>query len=136
MVINLKEQQRLFAQSVATMLRTVLNVETEIVVKNWEEYEAAIREGDYDVVRRGLVMQTTDELTNIRMLFPESAEAARSAPGGKEIAAATVSNSESLRFSEKNLHAPEPIETESQALRYLSAMPASLASPYSLIQPH
>lgn len=136
LLVNRNEQQRLVAQSVANMWRNVLNIETEIVIKNWDEYEAAIREGDYDVVRRGLVMQTTDELTNIRMLFPDSAQAAQSTPGGKEIAAPAVSNSESLRLSEKNLHAPEPIETEAQALRDLSAMPVYFASSYSLIKPY
>ncbi|HCX29147.1 MAG TPA: hypothetical protein DHU55_05155, partial [Blastocatellia bacterium] len=65
LLVNRNEQQRLVAQSIAGMWRSVLNIETEIVVKNWDEYEAAIRAGDYDVVRRGIVMQTTDELTNM-----------------------------------------------------------------------
>jgi oligopeptide transport system substrate-binding protein len=69
LLINRNEQQRIVAQSIAAMWRSALNIETEIVVKNWDEYEAAIRAGDYDVVRRGMVMQTTSELTNLRMLF-------------------------------------------------------------------
>ena len=76
LLINRNEQQRIVAQSIAAMWRAVLNVETEIVVKNWDDYEAAIRAGDYDVVRRGMVMQTMSELTNLQMLFehdpPES----------------------------------------------------------------
>jgi oligopeptide transport system substrate-binding protein len=76
LLINRNEQQRIVAQSIAAMWRAALNIETEIVVKSWDEYEAAIRAGDYDVVRRGMVMQTTSELTNLRMLFdhdsPES----------------------------------------------------------------
>lgn len=69
LLINRNEQQRIVAQSVAAMWRTTLNIETEIVIRNWDEYEAAIRAGDYDVVRRGMVMQTTSELTNLQMLF-------------------------------------------------------------------
>ena len=42
---------------------------TEIVIRNWDEYEAAIRNGDYDIVRRGIVMQSTSELVNLHMLF-------------------------------------------------------------------
>src|SRR6185503_1671258 len=76
LLINRNEQQRQVAQAIASMWRAFLNIETEIVIKTWDEYEAAILAGDYDVVRRGLVMQTADELTNIRMLFPEPAEAA------------------------------------------------------------
>ncbi len=69
LLINRNEQQRIVAQSVAAMWRATLNIETEILVRNWDEYEAAIRAGDFDVVRRGMVMQTTSELTNLQMLF-------------------------------------------------------------------
>ncbi len=57
------------AQSIAAMWRAALNIETEIVIRNWDEYEAAIKYGDYDIVRRGMVMQSTSELVNLRMLF-------------------------------------------------------------------
>jgi len=69
LLVNRNEQQRIVAQSIAAMWLATLNVETEIVIRNWDEYEAAIRAGDYDVVRRGMVMQTTSELTNLQMLF-------------------------------------------------------------------
>ena len=76
LLINRNEQQRTVAHSIAAMWRSTLNIETEIVVKPWDEYDAAIQAGDYDIVRRGMVMQTTSELTNLRMLFegeaPES----------------------------------------------------------------
>ena len=76
LLINRNEQQRIVAQSIAAMWRSTLNIETQIVIKPWDEYEAAIQAGDYDIVRRGMVMQTTSEWTNLRMLFdgesPES----------------------------------------------------------------
>ena len=136
LLINRNEQQRLVAQAVATMWRNVLGIETEIVIKNWDEYEAAIREGDYDVVRRGLVMQTTDELTNIRMLFPDGAQAAQTASPGKEVASPAAPGGESAKLKEKGLLAQQPIETEAQALRHLSAMPIYFASSYSLVKPY
>ena len=136
LLINRNEQQRVVAQAVATMWRTVLNVETEIVVKNWDEYEAAIRQGDYDVVRRGLVMQTTDELTNIRMLFPEGTDAALAPLGGNEPGSRTAHGSEPVNGKERNLRTLQPIETEAQALRDLSAMPIYFASSYSLVKPY
>ena len=73
LLINRNEQQRIVAQSIAAMWRSALNLETEIVIKNWEDYEALIHAGDYDVVRRGTVMQTTSELTNLRMMFDHDA---------------------------------------------------------------
>ena len=136
LLINRNEQQRLVAQSVAAMWRTVLNIETEIVVKNWDEYEAAIREGDYDVVRRGLVMQTTDELTNIRMLFPENAQTGQAASAAKDSSSPAAHSGDSVSAKEKTLRTPPPIETEAQALRDLSAMPIYFASSYSLVKPY
>lgn len=132
LLINRNEQQRLVAQAVATMWRNVLGIETEIVIKNWDEYEAAIREGDYDVVRRGLVMQTTDELTNIRMLFPDGTQAAPAVSPGRE----GVSSTETAKLKEKGPLAQQSIESEAQALRELSAMPIYFASSYSLVKPY
>ncbi|HEY6660871.1 MAG TPA: peptide ABC transporter substrate-binding protein, partial [Pyrinomonadaceae bacterium] len=43
LLVNRNEQQRIVAQSIAAMWRSTLKVETEIVIRNWEEYEAAIR---------------------------------------------------------------------------------------------
>src|SRR5688572_17889663 len=69
LLINRNEQQRIVAQSIAAMWRTALNIQTEVVIQSWEDYELTIQAGDYDVVRRGVVMQTTSEPTNIAMLF-------------------------------------------------------------------
>jgi oligopeptide transport system substrate-binding protein len=135
LLVNRNEQQRLVAQSVATMWRNVLQIETEIIVKPWDEYEAAIREGDYDVVRRGLVMQTTDELTNIRMLFPEVSPAGSAGKGERNLASPSAVSGQSTT-KQRNLRAPQPIETEDQALKDLSAMPIYFASSYSLVKPY
>lgn len=134
LLINRNEQQRVVAQSIAAMWRSVLNIETEIVVMNWDDYEAAIRAGDYDVVRRGIVMQTTDELTNIRMLFQDSAQVAT--VGQESASAADASNGKSPIAKEKSLLNPRPIETEAQALKDLSSMPIYFASSYSLVKPY
>jgi len=84
------------------------------------------------VVRRGLVMQTTDELTNIRMLFPDGAQASQTASQVSEAAPST----DSAKLKEKGLLTQQPIETETQALRELSAMPIYFASSYSLVKPY
>jgi oligopeptide transport system substrate-binding protein len=125
LLINRNEQQRVVAQAVAAMWRAALNIETEIVIKGWEEYEAAIKSGDYDVVRRGLVMQTTSETTNIAMLFGRDSHPLPAQPVEGPVHAAT----------------PEPqrpamIETEAQALKELKAMPIYFASSYSLVKPY
>jgi oligopeptide transport system substrate-binding protein len=137
LLINRNEQQRVVAQSIAAMWRSVLNVEAEIVVKSWEEYEAAIRAGDYDVVRRGIVMQTSDELTNIRMIFQEGAQPGQAPGAGQQSASATdVISGKPPIGKERTLTILPSIETEAQALSDLSAMPIYFASSYSLVKPY
>jgi oligopeptide transport system substrate-binding protein len=131
LLINRNEQQRIVAQSIAAMWRSELNIETEIIVKNWDEYEAAIRAGDYDVVRRGMVMQTMDELTNIRALFHGSVPSAQPLPEAVMPEAAKPANTKSM--ASENLPA---IETESEALNDLSSMPIYFASSYALVKPY
>ena len=131
LLINRNEQQRIVAQSIAAMWRDVLNVETEVIIKPWDEYEAAISAGDFDVVRRGLVMQTTDELTNIRSLFRGVVATVPETP---------ESESNTGAEGDKTKPAPTetlpPIETEAQALKDLSVMPIYFASSYALVKPY
>jgi len=123
LLINRNEAQRIVAQSIAAMWRSTLNIETEIVIRSWDEYEAAIKAGDYDIVRRGIVMQTTSELINIRTLFERDARALPIASPSPEGAAALP--------EERDV-----VETESQALTNLTAMPIYFASSYSLVKPY
>src|ERR1051326_1869678 len=69
LLANSNEQQRIVAQSIAAMWHSALNIETEVLIRDWEPFEAASKNGDCDVMRRGIVLQTTDELTNLGMLF-------------------------------------------------------------------
>jgi oligopeptide transport system substrate-binding protein len=136
LLVNRNEQQRLVALSIAAMWRSTLNVETEIVVRNWDEYEAAIRAGDYDVVRLGIVMQTTDELSNIRTLFQQDTDS-QTSPGsvaqtlGPPNEAAHEPTNPARRPS-----APRPIESEGEALNELRAIPLYFASSYALVKPY
>lgn len=122
LLINRNEQQRLVAQSIAGMWKSALNIETEIIIRNWDEYEAAIKANDYDIVRRGMVLQTTSELMNLKMLFE------RNPP---PLPLASVSPESSPPSQEKAL-----VETEAQALKDLTAVPIYFASSYSLVKPY
>jgi len=131
LLINRNEQQRIVAQSIASMWRDVLNVETEVIIKPWDEYEAAILAGDFDVVRRGLVMQTTDELTNIRSLFRGVVATVPETPGSESKAGANDGQAKP-----PPAETLPPIETEAQALKDLSVMPIYFASSYALVKPY
>jgi ABC-type oligopeptide transport system substrate-binding subunit len=121
LLINRNAQQRTVADSIAAMWRSALNIETEIVVRSWEEYEAAIKAGDYDIVRRGIVMQTTSELVNLQLLFERDSHALPLASPVPEVSPP----------QEKIA-----VETEAQALKDLRAVPIYFASSYSLVKPY
>ena len=128
LLINRNEQQKTVAQSIASMWKSALGIETEIVIKNWDEYESALRAGDYDVVRRGVVMQTPDELTNLRLLFPvDRAPATNASPTNAANSSSAVATGKSEVTA---------IDSESQALKELKAMPIYFASSYSLVKPY
>ncbi len=138
LLINRNEQQRIVAQSVAEMWKSTLNIDTETVVKPWEEYEAAIRAGDYDVVRRGLVMQTTDEITNLRMLFDQEPRPIETTPSGQSAGGAPSQQvpGSGGRPSENSTAKLPSIHSESEALNELRAIPLYFASSYALVKPY
>jgi oligopeptide transport system substrate-binding protein len=141
LLVNRNEQQRQVAQAVARMWREALGVETEIVVRPWEEYEAMLRAGDYDVVRRSLVMQTTDEETNMLALFgdeqtPEADTADANVVAATPAPAATPSGESVGGESEAEARRAQPVLTETQALRELPAIPLHFASSYALVKPY
>jgi oligopeptide transport system substrate-binding protein len=142
LLVNRNEQQRLVAQAVARMWREALGVETEIVVRPWEEYEAMLRSGDYDVARRSLVMQTTDEETNMRQLFGGVGEAEAVAPEAETTPTATpegtlavTEGSADVVRAQARPTTPAAL-TEAQALRELPAIPLHFASSYALVKPY
>lgn len=134
LLINRNDQQRVVAQAIAAMWRTALSIQTEIVIKNWEEYEATIKSGGYDVVRRGMVMQTTDELTNLRLLFESDSQAQAPAPQPTAIERAKANGPhEAAPTAAKRT---DTIESESQALKELKSVPIYFASSYALVKPY
>ena len=136
LLINRNEQQRIVAQSIATMWRTVLNIQTEIVMKNWDEYEAAIKAGDYDVVRRGMVMQTPGELTNLRMLFERDFQAAPLVKPEPDASRSRDNGSAPGGLLQENGGDAGLVDSETQALKELKVMPIYFASSFALVKPY
>jgi ABC-type oligopeptide transport system substrate-binding subunit len=144
LLVNRNEQHRAVAQAVASMWRSVLGVETEIVLKNWNEYEESLRAGDYDVARRSLVMQTPDEETNMLALFARPAPAegpqgeatgATPTPTAQTPGAANAAPAEPMPPARQPAPLP-PLLTEPAALKELPAMPVYFASSYALVKPY
>jgi oligopeptide transport system substrate-binding protein len=127
LLINRNDQQRAVAQAIATMWETVLGIQTEIMIKNWDEYESAFRAGDFDVVRRGMVMQTTDELTNLKMLFERD--------GSTNLGESSTSSSKQGESELQSIR-NSPVISEGDALKELRAVPIYFASSFALVKPY
>jgi oligopeptide transport system substrate-binding protein len=141
LLVNRNEQQRQVAQAVARMWRDALGVQTEILARPWEEYEAMLRAGDFDVARRSLVMQTTDEETNMLELFGEPAADATAAASAESAPTSSPQSPAAPQTPEPGGARPEirasaPVLTEEQALRELPAVPLHFASSYTLVKPY
>lgn len=149
LLINRNEQQRQIALSVAAMWKKTLGVDTDVVARNWDEYETAVKAGDYDIVRRGMVMQTTDEEANMRLLFgpdslsfdstfAESRDADSGQNGGTSPDSKGATNDTTPDRALVQTRTPNmpPILTEAQALKELPAIPIYFASSYALVKPY
>ena len=137
LLVNRNEQQRLIANAVARMWRAALGVETEVIVRGWEEYEMMLRAGDFDVARRSLVMQTTDEATNLLALFGEEAPPAETpTPDASPAAEASPAAPDGDAAPTPAAPRPTPILTEARALGEMPAIPLYFASSYALVKPY
>ncbi|HLL73274.1 MAG TPA: peptide ABC transporter substrate-binding protein [Pyrinomonadaceae bacterium] len=152
LLVNRNEQHRTVAVAVSAMWRSVLGIETEIVLRDWGEYETALRAGDFDVARRSIVMQTVDEESNMLAMFDPArlnftTNAVTGGEAGGDASASPTPNSEPRRSDSvsgeerpngapSTVVAPQPILTEQQALKELPAIPIYFASSYALVKPY
>lgn len=143
LLVNRNDQQKQVANAVSEMWKRELNIETEIIIKPWDEYEKAIISGDYDIVRRGMVMQTADETSNMLAMF----EPLSNSPITQEENDKTLSNSPSKQNINPNSKEPNNngqvkqnslnlILSEQQALKELPAIPIYFSNSYSLVKPY
>lgn len=144
LLVNRNEQHRRVAEAMAAMWRASLGVETEILLKDWAEYETLLRSGEYDVARRSLVMQTTDEETVMRSLFaPERLDFDARTEGNAGATETQSPSPEAAQAAEGQVAATPaaavvlpPILSEAQALREVPAVPVYFATSYSLVKPY
>lgn len=158
LLVNRNNVQQRIARAIARMWKKNLNIETEIIVKDQAEFEAALQNGEFDIARRGVVLPTTDETANMLALFPpkpnaEPLESERKSPAN-EVASDKILTEKS---AESNLNlaqndnqttiaeesktpssttTAETILTERQALEQLPAIPLYFPTSYSLVKPY
>jgi oligopeptide transport system substrate-binding protein len=157
LLVNRNDTQRRIANSVKKMWKKNLNIETEVMLKDQADFEAAYQNGEYDVVRRGVVLPTTDETANMLALFPTNSEPVKEDVKATSDANAATDNqilNEKSAESNLNLAVQEnsfeekkenlksvteerkPLLTEQQALNALPAIPLYFPTSYSLVKPY
>ncbi len=145
LLINRNDTQQRIARSVVRMWKENLNVEATIVVKDASEIEAARENKDFDIVRRGVVLPTTDEAANFMAIFPPRAEPkSEERPSGTPDAHASPSATATPAIDVANVIGSEKIVvaqdaeilSEEQAIFELYAIPLYFPTSYSLIKPY
>jgi hypothetical protein len=113
------------------MWKENLNLETEIIVKNAGEFDAARISDDYDVIRRGVVLPTSDEMANVLTIFgiPEERKDDREAQPAPASSPLTAADGEPQAT-------PVSAVTENAALLDYWAIPLYFPTSYSLVKPY
>ena len=142
LLINRNDTQQRIARVVARMWKTNLNVETEIVVMEPEQLAAAKRAGDYDAIRKGVVMPTPSETANFIAMFHSDAVQKgepTAADGRVQFSAASPGPSPAGSGVQPPAGAsgePELFLTEESALFELPGIPLYFPTAYSLVKPY
>lgn len=145
LVINRNDTQQRIARSVAAMWAEALNIQTEIIVRELSEMDEVKANGDFDLIRRGVVLSTPDEFANIKAIFGANTETSRTIGPGDALNGdngAELQQPPSTEDSNTSiLRTPLPkneiviLSTHEQALHELRAIPLYFPSSYSLVKP-
>jgi oligopeptide transport system substrate-binding protein len=161
LLINRNNIQQRIARSVAKMWKQNLNVETEILVKEPDEIDAIVQSREYDIIRRGVVLPTSDETVNMLAIFaPLKSGNGKSAdlnsseafsenkpktPVESQIASEQVKENQTSAKPRAELKENEIIDdsrkrdqilTEDEAIVELVAIPLYFPTSYSLVKPY
>ncbi len=149
LVVNRNDTQQRIARSVARMWKQNLNLETLIIVKESSDIEAVKTSGDYDLIRRGVVLPTADEMVSLTAVFGTAVKTTKSAeteakPGESDTELFGLpldKNKKGGPFEPADSEMPnvEPpsivMLTEGDAIYELNAIPLYFPMSYSLVKP-
>jgi oligopeptide transport system substrate-binding protein len=69
LIVNRNDAQQRLARAIARMWRQTLNLETEITVKESGEMDAVRASGDFDLIRRNVVLPSADEFVSLTAVY-------------------------------------------------------------------
>ncbi|MEQ1922629.1 MAG: ABC transporter substrate-binding protein [Pyrinomonadaceae bacterium] len=149
LVVNRNDTQQRIARSVARMWKTNLNLETLVIVKEASEIEAVKANGDYDLIRRGVVLPTADEMVSLTAVFGTAVKTVKSTeteakPGESDTELFGLPLDKDKKggpFEPADSDAPNATPpaivmlTEGDAIYELNAIPLYFPMSYSLVKP-
>jgi oligopeptide transport system substrate-binding protein len=156
LLVNRNDTQKRIAKAVAVMWKKNLNIETEIIVKDSADFETAKINGEFDLIRRGVVLPTANETTNMSAIFPpkskpekveELIEPPNSNSSNSNVNAANTEVVHSNANLNVNANAnkevdlketvdEKPILNEAKAIAEIPAIPLYFPKSYSLVKPY
>lgn len=149
LLINRNDTQHRVARAVAQMWKQNLNLDTEIIVKELSAIDAARTLGEYDLVRRGVVIATTDEAAGIAAIFGVSKKPETSLQGRTKSETRESDPAKPLEHKSDELPADltdegnsdsamlqQEVLTEVDAMSELNAIPLYFPMAYALVKPY
>lgn len=155
LVINRNDVQQRIAKSIVKMWKQTLNIDTVIIAKEASEIEAVRQTGEFDILRRGVVLPTADETAGLKAIF-EAVTAAQTAivPAAENTETNTANTPESNSNTQSNnsnqtpsdkptdplppaeIVETKPILTEDEAMTEIPAIPLYFPTSYLLVKPY
>lgn len=139
LVVNRNETQQRVARAVARMWKQNLSIETEIVVKENAELEQARTAGDFDLIRRGVVFPTVDELMSILAILkpPQEQHEQNPPPASEPGVEARDPQVDARKPLDRSVaESPDVTMSEANAIYELWAIPLYFPTSYSLVKPY
>ena len=142
LVVNRNDTQQRIARSVAKMWKQNLNLETDIIVKEPSDLDAARKAGDFDLIRRGVVLPTPDETASFLSIFPSEGplavdvSAKHQAVHEQKLKSLGDENSDNAEKFVADDVAKEMILSEEDALFQFHAIPLYFPTSCSLVKPY
>lgn len=147
LVVNRNDTQQRVARSVAKMWQQNLGIETQVSISETAEMDLLRSSGDFDLIRRGVVLPTTDELVGLTAIFgspeknrqramPRTTDQQR--PPEQIVPGTPVNGPSEAKSDGESGPSGEAIEllTEADALHEMIAIPLYFPVSYALVKPY
>lgn len=146
LVVNRNDLQQRVARTIAQMWRQHLNIETQIAVTETAAMTAARAEGRYDLIRRGVVLPTADELVGLTSILGsverrKDIQPVTNFEQGKPGSDASLTSGPTAADSEIVVDMPRsegPVQlmNGAEAMHELTAIPLYFPVSYALVKPY